>query len=88
VCLLIGIDREGRWHLDGASLKLLSAEDPRLISLNTEGTRVALTPDGADGALIARDSNASGLSYAELLDRLIELGIEDFEARRRLRCRP
>ncbi len=54
-CVLIGIDREGRWHLDGTSLRLLNAEDPRLISLNTEGSRVALTPDGA---LIARDSNA------------------------------
>jgi D-alanine-D-alanine ligase len=53
--LLIGIDREGRWYLSESSLSLLNAEDPRLIALRAEGSaRVALTPDGSEGALVVR----------------------------------
>jgi len=53
--VLIGIDREGRWFLNENSLSLLNAEDPRLIALGSGERRVALTPDGDDGVLVARE---------------------------------
>lgn len=52
--VLIGIDREGRWFLNENSLSLLNAEDPRLIALGAGERRVALTPDGEDGAIVER----------------------------------
>jgi D-alanine-D-alanine ligase len=60
--VLVGIDREGRWYLDGDSLTLLNSDDPRLISLDSGARRVALTPDGADGALVARDAGVPASS--------------------------
>ena len=56
--VLIGIDREGRWFLNENSLSLLNAEDPRLIALGSGERRVALTPDGDDGVLVAREPAA------------------------------
>jgi D-alanine-D-alanine ligase len=41
---LIGIDKNGGWHLNEASNFLLNAENPELISLNKSGRRVALFP--------------------------------------------
>jgi D-alanine-D-alanine ligase len=60
--VLIGIDHEGRWFLNESSLALLNADDPRLIALRTGSTRVALTPDGSDGALVLRSGLAEGVA--------------------------
>lgn len=58
--VLIGIDREGRWFLNGDSIALLNAADPRLIGLNTAGAApVALTPDGPSRALVDKASGAA-----------------------------
>jgi len=43
--VLVGIDKSGRWFLNDASHFLLNADDPSAISLNTEGSLVALQPE-------------------------------------------
>jgi len=43
--VLVGIDKAGRWFLNDASHFLLNADDPSAISLNTEGSLVALQPE-------------------------------------------
>jgi D-alanine-D-alanine ligase len=45
--VLIGIDKNGVWRSMGDALSLLNTSDPRLISLNTSGGQVALTPASA-----------------------------------------
>lgn len=42
--ILIGIDKQGHWHLNEASHFLLHAENPRLIALNKSSEHVALVP--------------------------------------------
>ncbi len=42
--VLIGIDKEGKWYLEGQSHFLLHANNPKLISLNKSNASVALTP--------------------------------------------
>ena len=71
--VLIGIDREGRWFLNENSLSLINADDPRLIALGSGEKRVALTPDGDEGALVSREVEKgltrplSGLGRLDLL---------------------
>jgi len=43
--VLVGIDKAGCWFLNDASHFLLNADDPSAISLNTEGSLVALQPE-------------------------------------------
>lgn len=42
--VLIGIDKEGKWHLQEESQFLLNAYNPKLIALNKASSSVALTP--------------------------------------------
>jgi D-alanine-D-alanine ligase len=42
--VLIGIDKEGQWHLNDASDYLLHAENPALIALNRSNRALALVP--------------------------------------------
>ncbi|MGX9937834.1 D-alanine--D-alanine ligase [Advenella kashmirensis] len=53
---LIGIDKNGGWHLNEASNFLLNAENPALIALNRSGRRVALFPGQQLNQLIESDS--------------------------------
>jgi D-alanine-D-alanine ligase len=57
--VLIGIDKSGRWLLNDASRFLLNPEDPKRISLNPDGEKVALAPSG--GLLTANLLSAGGL---------------------------
>lgn len=41
---LLGIDKQGEWHINDASNYLLNAEDPALIALNRSNQQVALVP--------------------------------------------
>jgi len=43
--VLLGIDKTGRWLLNDSSRFLLNADNPALISLNTDGKQVALQPE-------------------------------------------
>jgi D-alanine-D-alanine ligase len=49
--VLIGIDKSGRWSIQGESHLLESARDPRLVKLNSHGGRVALEPRPTGGEL-------------------------------------
>ncbi|MBN2214019.1 MAG: D-alanine--D-alanine ligase [Bacteroidales bacterium] len=57
--ILIGIDRDGRWFLNENSLKLLNADDPKLIQLAVGDHEVALTPTGKSSQLISLSRNTS-----------------------------
>lgn len=50
--VLIGIDRDGAWHLRGDSLSLLHAEDPRLVQLNKASRPVSLVSGAETGAIV------------------------------------
>ncbi|MDR1250765.1 MAG: D-alanine--D-alanine ligase [Treponema sp.] len=63
--VLIGIDKSGRWLLNGESRFLLNADDPRRISLNPEGKPVVLIPESA-GILTGLESSKSGGSAETL----------------------
>lgn len=52
---LIGIDKQGRWHLNDASDFLLHAEDPSLIALNQSGNHLALIPGQQRHQLTEKD---------------------------------
>ncbi len=43
--VLIGIDKEGGWHLQAAEKFLLNATDPELIRLNTSPESLAIVPE-------------------------------------------
>ncbi len=50
--LLLGIDKQGEWHLNDAADYLLHANDPAHIALNRPENTVALVPGIADAQLI------------------------------------
>jgi D-alanine-D-alanine ligase len=61
--VLIGIDAEGRWCLDSSELELgtdAARRDERAVRPGQEaGSRIAITPDGIDSALVVRGTNAT-----------------------------
>ncbi len=52
---LLGIDKQGQWHLNDASNFLLNAENPALIALNHSNKNVALVPGYEKQQLIEAD---------------------------------
>ena len=50
--MLIGIDKEGKWHLNDQSSYLLNAENPKLIQLNKSNEHVAIVPGDENNQLI------------------------------------
>ena len=50
--VLIGIDKQGRWHLNETSRYLLNADNPKLIKLNTNPSHLALVPGNQSHQLI------------------------------------
>jgi D-alanine-D-alanine ligase len=53
--VLIGIDKQGQWHLSDPGAWLLNAHDPRRIALQASGQAVAVLPGQPDGPLRAVD---------------------------------
>lgn len=53
---LIGIDKEGKWHLNDTSSYLINEQNPKLISLNKSNKPVAFTPGDSDSPLIHADN--------------------------------
>ena len=51
--VLIGIDREGHWHLNEQSSFLLNANNFKLTQLNKSQEEVALIPKGTSGRLVS-----------------------------------
>ncbi len=56
--VLLGIDKQGEWHLNDASGFLLNADNPATIALNRSGENVALVPGSASQQLITRQQAA------------------------------
>ncbi|MFR0689642.1 D-alanine--D-alanine ligase [Enterobacterales bacterium AE_CKDN230030158-1A_HGKHYDSX7] len=54
--VLIGIDKEGRWHLNDASDYLLNQENPALIALNRSHRELAVVPGKAEQQLVETGS--------------------------------
>lgn len=57
--LLIGIDKQGLWHLNDSSDFLLNAENPALIALNQSNRELAVVPGKTGGQLV--ESSRQGL---------------------------
>lgn len=53
---LLGIDKQGEWHINDTSNYLLNAENPALIALNRSNKNIALIPGKADHQLIESHS--------------------------------
>ncbi|EKN4686582.1 D-alanine--D-alanine ligase [Yersinia ruckeri] len=63
---LLGIDKQGQWHVNDASSYLLHAENPALIALNHSNKNVALVPGQQQRQLIDAN-NASALSQLDVV---------------------
>ncbi|MFS2221712.1 D-alanine--D-alanine ligase [Pantoea sp. B65] len=63
---LIGIDKQGQWHLNEASNFLLNAENPALIALNQSGRSIALIPGQPQHQLI-ESASAQQLSQVDVI---------------------
>ncbi|MFC0302401.1 D-alanine--D-alanine ligase [Virgibacillus soli] len=61
--VLIGIDKQGNWHINDQSSYLMHADNPKLIQLNKSNDAVAIVPGSSDHQLIHANS-------AEVLDQL------------------
>lgn len=62
---LIGIDKQGRWHVNHASNFLCNADDPALISLRQSGQGLALVP-GEDKQQLIHSGNANPLTQIDV----------------------
>lgn len=63
---LLGIDKQGQWHVNDASNYLLNADNPSLIALNRSNNNVALVPGQAHYQLI-ESQNASALAQLDVV---------------------
>jgi len=50
--VLIGIDKEGKWHLNDASHFLLNEENPKLITLNKTNKGIAVVPGEEENQIV------------------------------------
>lgn len=50
--VLIGIDKDGKWHLNNEVSYLLNAENPKLIELNKSNDTIAIVPGESENQLI------------------------------------
>ncbi|MEC5424582.1 D-alanine--D-alanine ligase [Virgibacillus sp. C22-A2] len=64
--VLIGIDKEGKWHLNDQSSYLLHAEDPKLIQLNKSDDAIAIVPGEVNNQLI-HATDALGLDQLDVV---------------------
>ncbi|SES99436.1 D-alanine--D-alanine ligase [Oceanobacillus limi] len=64
--VLIGIDKEGKWHLNDQSSYLLNAENPKLIQLNKSNENIAIVPGSNDKQLI-HAGNAVSLDQLDVV---------------------
>ena len=65
--VLIGIDKQGQWHVNDASNYLLHAEDPALIALNRSNVEVALVPGKQERQLVGAGGAAPALGQIDVI---------------------
>ncbi|MCW2478612.1 D-alanine--D-alanine ligase [Candidatus Symbiopectobacterium sp. NZEC135] len=63
---LLGIDKQGAWHINDASNYLLNAENPALIALNRSNKSVALIP-GQTQQQVIESQNAHALTQLDVI---------------------
>jgi len=59
--ILIGIDREGSWHLNESSHLLFDSQNPQLIELNVVGQPLSVAPGNSKKALMLASGALEGL---------------------------
>ncbi|MRH43707.1 D-alanine--D-alanine ligase [Aquibacillus halophilus] len=64
--VLIGIDKEGKWHLNDQSSYLLNEENPKLIQLNKTNKSIAVVPGESSNQLVAL-SDSQGLDQLDVV---------------------
>ncbi|TCM70782.1 D-alanine-D-alanine ligase [Acinetobacter calcoaceticus] len=64
--VLIGIDKQGQWHLSDANHYLVHADDPQLISFNASERHLALQPGQISQPFI-ESNNAQQLSQIDVI---------------------
>ncbi len=64
--VLLGIDKQGQWHVNDASQYLLHADDPAHIALNPSDISVATVPGVVQGQLIDA-GNAQALAQIDVV---------------------
>lgn len=64
--VLLGIDKQGQWHLNDATSYLQNADDPAKISLNHSGNNIAIIPGQAHHQLVEA-SNSTPLSQLDVI---------------------
>ncbi|TMN22490.1 D-alanine--D-alanine ligase [Lentibacillus cibarius] len=67
--VLIGIDKQGKWHINDQSSYLINADDPKLIKLNKSNETVAIVPGQTDHQLI----HAGNAGLLEQLDAVFPI---------------
>ena len=72
--VLIGIDKQGQWHVNDASNYLLHAEDPALIALNRSNVEVALVPGKQERQLVGAGGARPGPDRRDLPHRARHAG--------------
>mgnify|MGYP000382566739 CR=1 FL=1 len=63
---LLGIDKQGQWHINDASNYLLNAENPALIALNRSNKNVALIP-GQEKQQLIEAGSAGALGQLDVI---------------------
>ncbi|GGP09622.1 D-alanine--D-alanine ligase [Oceanobacillus neutriphilus] len=56
---LLGIDKQGNWHVNDRSRYLINEEDPSLIALNKTGKGIAIVPGAEENQIIQTGSDIS-----------------------------
>ena len=64
--VLLGIDKQGQWHINDASQYLLNADDPAHIALNPSEISVATVPGNVQGQFIDA-GNAQALTQIDVI---------------------
>lgn len=64
---VIGIDKQGQWHINDAADFLLDADDPRRIALNPSVGDIALVPGREHQQLIATEASQGALNQLDVV---------------------
>ncbi|MFD1038251.1 D-alanine--D-alanine ligase [Virgibacillus byunsanensis] len=64
--ILIGIDKQGKWHVNDQSSYLINEENPKLIQLNKSNETLAVVPGQTDNQFIYK-SNANALDQLDVV---------------------
>src|SRR5699024_5379037 len=64
--VLMGIDKEGNWHLNDSTDYLLNADNPKLIRLNESNDHVAFVPGEQDAPMIHAE-NARAMDQLDVV---------------------